>query len=133
MLETFLTEKFDLETTVRNKNRALQSAPEKHANLTPREVAVMPDDGGECCHVLVLLPGGGYFDGGNGVLSEEALLALHPGCRVEVMATFDPGLLDRRSGGLGRTYGRCPNYSDAVTAAIIAKHLALLAGDLGGP
>jgi hypothetical protein len=100
----------------------------------PAHIAfVMPDDGGECCHVLVLLPGGGYFDGGNGVLSEEALLALHPGCRVEVMATFDPGLLDRRSGGLGRTYGRCPNYSDAVTAAIIAKHLALLAGDLGGP
>ena len=41
MLETSLTEKIVLETTVRTKNRALHNAPEKHANLTPREVAVM--------------------------------------------------------------------------------------------
>jgi hypothetical protein len=94
---------------------------------------VMPNDGGECCHVLVKLPGGSYFDGGNGILSGRALLALHPDSRVEEMRTFDPGLLDRRSGGLNRTYGRCPNYSDAVTAAIIEKHLALLPGDASGP
>jgi hypothetical protein len=94
---------------------------------------VMPNDGGECCHVLVQLPGGSYFDGGNGVLSERALLALHPDSRVEEMVAFDPGLLDRRSGGLDRTYGRCPNYSDPVTAAIIEKHLALLPGDASGP
>ena len=94
---------------------------------------VMPNDGGECCHVLVKLPGGSYFDGGNGVMSERALLALHPDSRVEEMVAFDPGLLDRRSGGLDRAYGRCPNYSDAVTAAIIEKHLALLPGDVGGP
>ena len=49
------------------------------------------------------------------------------------MGTFDSGLLERRSGGLDRAYGRCPNYSDAMTTAIIEKHLALLPGDGGGP
>jgi hypothetical protein len=66
-------------------------------------------------------------------MSERALLALHPDSRVEEMVTFDPGLLDRRSGGLDRAYGRCPNYSDALTTAVIEKHLALLPGDVGGP
>jgi hypothetical protein len=94
---------------------------------------VMPNDGGECCHVLVKLPGGSYFDGGNGVMSERALLALHPDSRVEEMVTFDQVLLDRRSGGLDRTYGRCPNYSDATTTTIIERHLARLPADVGGP
>src|SRR5262249_13835394 len=59
---------------------------------------VMPNDGGECCHVVVKLSGGSYFDGGNGVMSEHALLALHPDSRVEEMVTFDLDLLARRSG-----------------------------------
>jgi hypothetical protein len=96
-------------------------------------VFVMENDGGECCHVLVRLPDGSYFDGGNGVMSERSLLTLHPDSRIEEMVEFDPKLLNQRSGGLDRYYGRCPNYSDPLTATIINNHLALLPSDIDGP
>src|SRR5581483_4017189 len=55
-----------------------------------------PDD--HCCHVLVKLPEGTYFDGGNGVMSGPALLdkfaQYTPGIRIEEMAEFDLKLLD---------------------------------------
>jgi hypothetical protein len=94
---------------------------------------VMPNDGGECCHVLIRLADGSYFDGGNGVLSEEMLLRLHRDSRIEEMTEFDPKLLNQRSGGLDRYYGRCPDYSDAVTSRIIENHLAQLPSDLDDP
>jgi hypothetical protein len=87
---------------------------------------MMPDipDGVGCDHVLVKLPDGSYFDGGGGVMSAATLLRpFRPGRRIEEMAQFDPVLLDKRSYGLGRSYGLCPNYSDETTTKIIAKHL----------
>jgi hypothetical protein len=94
---------------------------------------VMPDDGRECCHVLVRLPDGSYFDGGNGVMSEGRLLSLHRDCRIEEMVDFDSLLLNQRSGGLDRNYGRCPNYSESLTSTIIKNHLALLPSDIDVP
>ena len=94
-----------------------------------------PDD--HCCHVLVKLPEGTYFDGGNGVMSGPALLEkftqFTPGVRIEEMPDFDLKLLDKNSHGLERTYEHCPNYSDDITLAIIEKHLAKLAEDTEDP
>ena len=89
-------------------------------------IAFVMTQEGECCHVLVKFPDGSYFDGGNGVMSEQELLAKHSDCRIDAMVDFDPNLLDVRSGGLNRHYARCPNYSDDVTGTIISKYLALL-------
>ena len=78
---------------------------------------------------LVKLPDGSFFDGGNGVMSEQALLTLYSGNRIEEMAQFDQKLLDQRSHGLAREYPECPNYSDRAAARIIANHLELLPSD----
>jgi hypothetical protein len=90
-----------------------------------------------CCHVLVKLPGGTYFDGGNGVMSGPALLdkfaQFTPGVRIEEMVEFDLKLLDKHSHGLGRTYEHCPNYSDESTFRIIERYLARLAENTGNP
>jgi hypothetical protein len=92
---------------------------------------VMAPDG-LCHHVVVKLPDGNYFDGGNGVVSEAKLLALYDDHdRIEEMVEFDLSLLDRRVGGLNQErYAWCPNYSDNLTAEVIAKHLALLASEV---
>ncbi len=93
---------------------------------------MMPDarDGVGCDHVLIKLPDGSYFDGGGGVMSAATLLQLFsPDDRIEDTVDFDLALLDKRSYGLNRFYRLCPNYSDAVTARIIEKHLALLPPD----
>jgi hypothetical protein len=87
---------------------------------------VMSADGSVCHHVVVRLPEGRFYDGGNGVVDAADLLALYPGSRLEDMPDFDATLLDRRSYGLARTYPECPNYSDAFTRRIIDRHLALL-------
>jgi hypothetical protein len=80
-----------------------------------------------CDHVLVKLPGGSYYDGGNGVISGATLLREFPdGDRIEEMRNFDLSLLDKRSYSLKRSYALCPNYSDEVTSKIIDKHLAIL-------
>lgn len=87
-------------------------------------------DAGFCDHVLVKLPDGSYYDGGNGVISGATLLReFRKGNRLEEMVDFDLSLLDKWSYGLGRSYELCPNYSDEVTANIIEKHLALLPKD----
>jgi len=87
-------------------------------------------DGGGCDHVLVKLPDGSYYDGGNGVISGATLLReFRKGDRIEEMVNFDLSLLDKRSYGLGRSYELCPNYSDEITANIIEKHLASLPKD----
>jgi len=89
---------------------------------------VMSRDGSICYHVLVKLPDGRYFDGGNGVMSRWRLLMRFPlASSVEEMVEFDPYLLSYRTNGLNRDYPYCPNYSDCTTAMIIKKHLALLA------
>src|SRR5205823_1220156 len=58
-------------------------------------VCVLSLDRGECGHVALKLPDGRYFDGGNGVLSEQGLRTLYAGHPIEEMVEFDRGLLAR--------------------------------------
>lgn len=81
-------------------------------------------DASNCFHVLVKLPGGDYFDGGNGVVAEKFLSALYPDGHIEEMKQFDIELLDRRSYGLARKYPECPNYSDEFTRRAIEERLS---------
>jgi hypothetical protein len=84
---------------------------------------IMSDDGKNCHHVLLKLPDGRYFDGGNGVVTEAALMMLYSDSRIEEMKQFNSKLLDQRSYGLGRTYPECPNYSDGFTQQAIDHRL----------
>src|SRR6185295_2843957 len=61
---------------------------------------VMSQNNRMCHHVLVRLPDGNYFDGGNGIISGEKLRALWPGSQIDEMTDFDLKLLDKRSYGL---------------------------------
>ena len=92
-------------------------------------VFVMANDESQCWHVLVKLPDGNYYDGGNGVISGRTLLVLYPKSRIDEMMTFDLKLLDQRSYGLSRDYPLCPNYSDETISRLIEKYLATLPGD----
>jgi len=83
-------------------------------------------DPSNCYHVLVKLPDGQYFDGGNGVMTGTFLTTLHPNSHIEEMKDFDFELLDKRSYGLGRTYPECPNYSDEFSRQAIEKRLSEL-------
>ena len=87
---------------------------------------IMSNDGATCHHVLVKLPDGTYFDGGNGVVTESALMRLFSDSRIEEMKDFDLKLLDQRSYGLDRRYPECPIYSDKFTQQAIEKRLAAL-------
>ena len=84
---------------------------------------IMSGEGGLCHHVLVALPYGGYFDGGNGVVTESFLATLYPGSRIEMMKPFDLKLLDQRSYGLDRNYPECETYSDEFTREAIDRRL----------
>lgn len=83
-------------------------------------------DASNCHHVLVKLPDGTYFDGGNGVMTEEFLKTLYSDIHIDEMKNFDFELLDKRSYGLGRSYPECPNYSDEFTQRAIQKRLTEL-------
>ena len=83
-------------------------------------------DTSNCHHVLVKLPDGKYFDGGNGVETEEFLRTLYPDSHIGEMKQFVFELLDKRSYGLGRAYPECPNYSDEFTRQVIEKRLSEL-------
>jgi len=83
-------------------------------------------DTSNCYHVLVKLPDGNFFDGGNGVVTQQFLMALYSEMHVEEMMNFDFVLLDKRSYGLGRSYPECPNYSDEFTQQAIEKRLGAL-------
>jgi hypothetical protein len=76
--------------------------------------------------VLVKLPDGRYFDGGNGVIIESFLSTLYSEGHIEEMKNFNFTLLDKRSYGLGRTYPECANYSDGFTQQRIEKRLSEL-------
>jgi hypothetical protein len=94
---------------------------------TPNIACVMSPDRSYCGHVVLKFRDNTFFDGGNGPLSEQQLLAIFPKCWIEEMIEFDQKLLDERVGGLKIShYPLCPNYSDDLTAAMIDKHLALL-------
>ena len=87
------------------------------------------NDASNCYHVLVRLPDGRYYDGGNGVMTAAFLSALYPDGHIEEMKDFDFALLDKRSYGLGRTYPECPNYSDEFTREVIEEKLSGLAAN----
>lgn len=92
-------------------------------------IAFIMTTNGICDHVLIKLPDGSYYDGGNGVISSATLLReFRSGDRIEDMEVFDFSLLDKRSYSLKRSYPLCTNYSDEITENIIAKHLAQLPG-----
>lgn len=90
----------------------------------------MANNGFQCHHVVVRLPDGTYYDGGNGVMSKSTLLGLFPESRMEEMTEFDLKLLDQRSYGLSRNYPVCPNYSDDITSKLIESCLAQLPGNV---
>ena len=93
-------------------------------------IAFIMTTNGICDHVLIKLPDGSYYDGGNGVISGVTLLReFRNGDRIEEMFHYDYSLLDQRSYSLKRSYELCTNYSDEMTATIIDKHLALLPGN----
>jgi len=87
---------------------------------------IMSGDGSNCHHVLVKFPDGSYFDGGNGVVTENALMKFYADSRIEEMKEFDLKLLDKRSYGLNRNYPECPSYSDDFSASVIGRRLAAL-------
>jgi hypothetical protein len=88
---------------------------------------VMSADGTDCYHVLVKLPNGEYFDGGNGVIPGPNMLQQYPaGTRIDEMIEYDLKRLDDMSHGLNRNYEFCPNYSDETTAKLIRNHLSML-------
>ncbi len=90
-------------------------------------IAFIMKPDGNCDHVLIRLPDGSYYDGGNGVISGPTLLReFRVGERIEDMEVFDFSLLDQRSYSLKRSYPMCTNYSDEITTSIIKKHLAQL-------
>jgi hypothetical protein len=89
-------------------------------------VFVMTRDGTYCYHVMVRLPDGSYCDGGNGVITAQALERLYPDSRLDEMTEFDLIPLDKWSYGLDRSYPACPNYSDEMTIRLIEGHLAEL-------
>ena len=91
-------------------------------------VFIMSSAEKECYHVLLKLPNGDYYDGGNGVISSAALLQQYaPGTRLDEMIDFDLKRLDKWSYGLSRDYPLCTNYSDEVTLRLIKHHLDSLA------
>jgi hypothetical protein len=94
-------------------------------------VFVMSPNGAECYHVLVRLPNGDYYDGGNGVISGPALLEHYiPGTTLDEMLDFDFARLDKWSYGLTRKYDLCPNYSDDTTLRLITHHLDRLSSTI---
>jgi hypothetical protein len=91
-----------------------------------------------CGHVAVKLPDGSFFDGGNGVMSEQELSAKFSDCTLEETTELDKKLfgqrdielLHQRIGGQDDDhYLDCPNYSDELTAKLIGKYLTMLAND----
>lgn len=85
---------------------------------------IMSADSSECYHVLIKLPNGDYYDGGNGILTKQQLIeGYEKGMYVIDMLEYDYQLLDEMSYGLEREYPRCPNYSAEETSEIINFHL----------
>jgi hypothetical protein len=85
---------------------------------------IMKADSSECYHVLIKLPNGDYYDGGNGVLTKSRLIeGYEKGMYIIDMLEYDYTLLDEMAYGLEREYPRCPNYSVEKTSKIIENHL----------
>jgi hypothetical protein len=81
-------------------------------------------------HVAIKFSDGSYYDGGNGIMTEQQFKALFPNHPIEEMVEFDRHKLDQWVGGLDHDrYPECPDYSEDLTVKIIEKHLARLARD----
>ena len=92
---------------------------------------VMALDGEECHHVMVKLPNGDYYDGGNGIMTQSEIDEELDGIGyMDDMVDYSFERLDAMSYSLKRTYPACPNYSDATTLNIINKHLGLIPAGL---
>ncbi|MBL7930498.1 MAG: hypothetical protein JNL60_01265 [Bacteroidia bacterium] len=88
-------------------------------------VFAMKPDTSLCYHVLVKLPDGRYYDGGNGVITGAVLHRqfLEGGLWLNEMKNFNYDTLDKWSYSLKRKYKRCTNYSDDTTNRIIRRYL----------
>lgn len=85
---------------------------------------IMSADSSECYHVLVKLPNGDYYDGGNGILTRRQLIeGYEKGMYIIDMLEYDYELLDEMSYGLVREYPRCINYSAQQTSEVINFYL----------
>jgi hypothetical protein len=81
-------------------------------------------DSSECYHVLIKLPNGDYYDGGNGVLTRQQLVnGYEKGMYIIDMLDYNYHQLDQLAYGLERNYPRCPNYSKEKTTLIIDFYL----------
>jgi hypothetical protein len=91
-----------------------------------------------CGHVAIKLPNHSFFDGGNGVMSEQKLATMFSDCTIEEMTELDMKLFNQRDVELlqqsigsqtSSHYVYCPNYLDELTALLIDKYLAMLTND----
>lgn len=88
---------------------------------------VLSHDREDAGHVTIKYSDGSYYDGGNGIMTEQQLRAVYPSHPIEEMIEFDRNLLDQRVGGLEHDhYPECANYSEDLTVRLIEKHLARL-------
>lgn len=88
-------------------------------------VFIMLKNSDECWHVLIRLPDKSLFDGGIGVHYESSWDKNK--FFIEDMLIYDAELLEKRSGGLKRTYPRyCPDFSLEVVSNIIDEYLDLI-------
>lgn len=89
---------------------------------------IMLPDGITCQHVVVKLPDSSYYDGGNGIMTEQELYKLigNYNQRIEEMKEFNLQLLYKRSYSPNQNYPDCPNYSDSITTIIIQNYIKQL-------
>ncbi|MBG85870.1 MAG: hypothetical protein CMO80_03090 [Verrucomicrobiales bacterium] len=84
---------------------------------------IMTADHTHCYHVLLKLPDGRYYDGGNGVMHASQAVSLYPNSVIDDRSEFDLQLLHHRTGGLNRPYPLCPNYDHDTVRTLIIRHL----------
>lgn len=89
-------------------------------------------EGTICRHVLVQLPNGLYFDGGNGLMTERELRLMYMEVNgradttmsIVPMPQFDEKVF--RANSLFPPYADCPNFTAAAARQLIEKHLSAL-------
>ncbi len=89
-------------------------------------VFIMEKNSDTCWHVVIRLPDGALFDGGDGVHNEKK----YGDMLIEDMVLYDEDLLEKRSYGLKRTYPRyCPHFSIHAVESIIEKYCTRIEKD----
>lgn len=83
---------------------------------------VMQQSPAECYHILIVLPNGNLYDGGNGIHSEKNYL--DRGFHISVMDNYNFDILDQHSYGLDRKYPRyCPNFNVTELTSIVENSM----------